>query len=265
MPSHASTSASPAASASPTPSRDVSRCAVAAGATMSVNTSSTPTTCAHSAVATAATARNSTETSRSFTPFASASSGCRLANSSGRERTASAARDRAPRPSKVQIVPASTPSTLPNSSAVACDAKAVKKCRNSRPSPSERASTTPIATSLCASRSPSNPIPTPAATVSATSPHSGGAPTSTAPVAPANPTCASACPANAWPRNTRKKPTNPATTATTAAAANALTMKSYANIEPASIVPALVPLHRVGAGHHEDAPSQSDDLDLRAV
>ena len=92
---------------------------------MSENTSSTPTICAHPAVASATMARNSTEYSRSETPFASASSGCRLANSSGREMTASAPRLATPSAASVQTVPSSTASTLPNSSAVACVANAV--------------------------------------------------------------------------------------------------------------------------------------------
>ncbi len=69
-------------------------------------------------------------------------------------------------------------------------------------------------------------MPTPPATVTSTRPQSGEAPTSTAPVAPVNPTCASACPAKVCPRSTRKYPTSPDTTATMAAAAKAFRMKS---------------------------------------
>ena len=71
---------------------------------LSVNTSRTPTIWAHSATARATTARNSTEISRSDSPRASASSGWRLAKSSGRAMNASAARLTAPRPSRVQRV-----------------------------------------------------------------------------------------------------------------------------------------------------------------
>ena len=49
--------------------------AAAAGPTISVNTSSTPTICAHSATAIATIARNAAATKRSGTPRASASSG----------------------------------------------------------------------------------------------------------------------------------------------------------------------------------------------
>ena len=47
-----------------------------------------------------------------------------------------------------------------------------------------------------------NPIAAPAASVAADSPHSGGRPISTAPVAPVKPTWDSAWPANVWPRST---------------------------------------------------------------
>ena len=73
-------------------SRVVRFCAAAAGPTISVNTSSTPTICVHAATASAAIARNSTDTSRSDTPLASASSGCSEANSNGRMIAASASK-----------------------------------------------------------------------------------------------------------------------------------------------------------------------------
>ena len=74
----------PADSATPTARRREKFCAAAAGPTISVNTSSTPTICAHSAVAIATMARNAAETKRSGTPRASASSACSEAKISGR-------------------------------------------------------------------------------------------------------------------------------------------------------------------------------------
>ena len=56
---------------------------------MSAKTRSAPTICTHSATASTTIARKSTEQSRSDTPFASDNSGSRLANSNGREMTAS--------------------------------------------------------------------------------------------------------------------------------------------------------------------------------
>ncbi len=73
-------------------------------------------------------------------------------------------------------VAGSTASTLPKSSAVAWVAKLVKKCRKSRPSASAKASTRPIATSRCATRSPMKPIRMPAASVIVTRPQSGATP-----------------------------------------------------------------------------------------
>ena len=101
------------------------RCAAAAGPTISTNTSSTPTICTHSAVASATITRNSMSCRRSDTPRASASSGCRLAISSGRDIAANAARLGTARASNARIVDSSTASTLPNSSAVAWVANAV--------------------------------------------------------------------------------------------------------------------------------------------
>src|SRR5215471_21064992 len=96
-------------------------------------------------------------------------------------------------------------------------------------------------------------MPTPAASVMPTRPHNGDTPISTAPVAPAKPTCDSACPAKVCARSTRKKPVSPHTTDTIAAAAKAFCMKSYVNMVLAVIVLVGVVLHVVAARHHEDA------------
>ncbi len=84
-----------------------------------------------------------------------------------------------------------------------------------------------MATSRLEMRSPSIPMPTPAASVKPSSPQIGAMPIKPAPVAPAKPMWESAWPAKVWPRITRKKPTIPETAATMPAAANALIMNSY--------------------------------------
>ena len=72
-------------------------CAAAGGPTISAKTRRTPTICTDCATARAVTTRNSVPTRRGETPRASASSGWSVAKSSGRDRTASAARLTAPR------------------------------------------------------------------------------------------------------------------------------------------------------------------------
>ena len=99
----------------------------------------------------------------------------------------------------------------------------------------------------------------------ATRPQSGGTPISTAPVAPAKPTCDSAWPANVCARSTRKKPTRPQTTATEQAAANAFCMKSYVNMVLAMVVLVGIALHVEAARHHEDPVLQPHHVDLGPV
>src|SRR2546421_663323 len=67
----------------------------------------------------------------------------------------------------------------------------------------------PIATSRWASCSPSMPTPIPAATVIIIRPQSGATPIRTAPVAPVNPTWASAWPAKGRPAHKEVYPTPP--------------------------------------------------------
>ena len=127
----------------------------------------------------------------------------------------------------------------------------------------------PMATSRPLSFSPSMPIAKPLSTVKPMRPHNGETPTSTAPVAPVNPTCERACPANVWPRMTRKKPTTPDSTATTPDAAKAVRMKSYSNMtDPAVlrrcvtvtgviVVTVIVPLDVEFTGHNENAATDA--------
>src|ERR1700681_78821 len=108
-------------------------------------------------------------------------------------------------------------------------------------------------------------MPIPASSVRDTSPQSGATPSSTAPVAPANPTCDSAWPAKVCARSTRKKPTSPQTTATMPAAANAFCMKSYVNMVLAVVVLMRIALHVVTTRHDEDASVHAHDLNLGSV
>src|ERR1700722_15190298 len=123
----------------------------------------------------------------------------------------------------------------------------------------------PIATSRWCSRSPSSPMPIPARSVRATSPHSGAIPNSTAPVAPAKPTCDSAWPAKVCARSTRKNPTRPQTTATIPAAANGFCMKSYVNMVLAMVGLVRIALHVVATGHDEDAAVHMHHLDFGTI
>src|SRR3984885_10867687 len=123
----------------------------------------------------------------------------------------------------------------------------------------------PIATSRWCSRSPSNPMPMPAASVRTINPHSGDRPNSTAPVAPAKPTCDSAWPAKVCARSTRKKPTSPETTATMPAAANAFCMKSYMNMVPAMVMLVRIAFDIIAARHHKDAPVYAHHVDRGTV
>src|SRR4029077_12844454 len=108
-------------------------------------------------------------------------------------------------------------------------------------------------------------MPIPASNVRATSPQSGATPNSTAPVAPAKPTCDSAWPAKVCARSTRKNPTSPQTTATTPAAANAFCMKSYVNMMLAAVVLVSIALHIITTRHDEDAAVHPHHLDLGTV
>ena len=114
--------ARPIESSTPLAKRRVSRMAVAAGATIRANTSSTPTIWIASAVVKATITMNSAVRRPVGTPRASASSGWRLANSSGRAMIASARRVTADMPSSTQTVSWLMPSTLPNSRLVAMPA-----------------------------------------------------------------------------------------------------------------------------------------------
>ncbi len=96
--------------------------AAAAGPTISVNTSSTPTICAHSDTATATIIKKAVETKRSGAPLASASSLCRDAKISGRAIKPSAIKLTTARSASDIKASLSTPSTLPNKSAAACEA-----------------------------------------------------------------------------------------------------------------------------------------------
>src|SRR5512146_1156934 len=116
----------------------------------------------------------------------------------------------------------------------------------------------PTATSRPRSRSPSIPIAIAAASVKASSPHRGLAPMSTAPVAPAKPTCDSACPAKVRFRSTRKKPTAPAQTATPLPARNALRMNSYSSI-------VAVDLDQTEPRNDDDPVVHAQHVDGRAV
>ena len=127
----------PRAASPPATSRVVRRCAAAAGPTISVNTSSTPTICAHSADGQRDDGQEQHRIRAAATrpsPRPAPAAGWRTAAAArsppAPPRLTSAERRPGSRPS-----PTSTPSTLPNSSAVAWVAKAVKKCRNSRPKP----------------------------------------------------------------------------------------------------------------------------------
>src|SRR5580692_5029158 len=107
-------------------------------------------------------------------------------------------------------------------------------------------------------------MPTPAASVMTIRPQSGETPISTAPVAPAKPTCDSAWPAKVWARSTRKNPTRPQTTDTTPAAANAFCMKSYVNMVLAVVMLVSIALDVLAARHHEDPAVQPHHVDLRS-
>ncbi len=107
------------------PIRVVRLDAAAAGPTISVKTSSTPTICAHSDVAMATIAMKAAERNRSGTPRASASSGWSEAKVSGLAIAPRAMRLAAARIARVKSAAGSTPSTLPNRSAAACVAAEV--------------------------------------------------------------------------------------------------------------------------------------------
>src|SRR5690349_9019821 len=118
----------------------------------------------------------------------------------------------------------------------------------------------PTAMSRPRNWSPRSPMPMPPATVKASSPQNGATPRSTAPVAPANPTCESACPAKARLRSTRKYPTAPATIATTVPASKAVCMKSYS-----SIAAMRLRLDLAMGRHNHDPAVEPQHLDGRIV
>ena len=79
----------------PVVTRRVRFCAAAAGPISRVNTKSIPTTCVHKAIARPDNPKKSTDISLRDTPRASANSGCKLANNSGRAMNPSKRRDSA--------------------------------------------------------------------------------------------------------------------------------------------------------------------------
>ena len=97
-----------------------------------------------------------------------------------------------------------TASRFPNNTLVTVLLLRVASELKNSPSPVAAASTVPVATSRSSARLPNAPITSAPPMQNTASPALTGRPSSTAPVAPGKPMCASACAANALLRTTMK-------------------------------------------------------------